>query len=149
MTAEFFFEEDDRSAWHTNAPTSCRPAISSRPGRPAGVGPDHSVQGDLRELPVAAECLDYALGTGQTTGGAWGGMPEDERQRAAVDRAELEALLHEEGLVGDAPSLDDLVLALQELAARTPSRLVGIALGDAIADPRQPNLPGTIDEYPN
>ncbi|MGH8904793.1 MAG: 4-alpha-glucanotransferase, partial [Egibacteraceae bacterium] len=39
---------------------------------------------------------------------------EDERQRAAVDRAELEALLHEEGLVGDAPSLDDLVLALQE-----------------------------------
>lgn len=74
---------------------------------------------------------------------------EDEQQRAAVDRTELEALLHEEGLVGDAPTLDELVLALQELVARTPSRLVGIALGDAIADPRQPNLPGTIDEYPN
>ena len=30
-----------------------------------------------------------------------------------------------------------------------PSRLVLAAFGDAVGDLRQPNLPGTVDEYPN
>ena len=33
--------------------------------------------------------------------------------------------------------------------ARTPSLLVATGLGDAIGDHRQPNMPGTTDEYPN
>ena len=33
--------------------------------------------------------------------------------------------------------------------ARTPSLLVATGLGDAIGDRRQPNMPGTTDEYPN
>ena len=33
--------------------------------------------------------------------------------------------------------------------AATPSRIVLVAPGDVIGDVRQPNLPGTIDEYPS
>jgi 4-alpha-glucanotransferase len=33
--------------------------------------------------------------------------------------------------------------------ARTPSRYVLAAPSDAVGDRRQPNLPGTVDEYPN
>lgn len=81
------------------------------------------------------------LGDGQTRASA--------EEQAARDRAELEALLRDEGLVTGEPSMSELVLALQRLAGRTPSRLVAIGLGDAIADPRQPNMPGTTTEYPN
>jgi 4-alpha-glucanotransferase len=77
-----------------------------------------------------------------TAAGFWSG-------KATADQMELEALLRDEDLIDGAPSVAELVLALQEFVARTPSRLVGIALADAIADPRQPNMPGTIDEYPN
>jgi 4-alpha-glucanotransferase len=31
----------------------------------------------------------------------------------------------------------------------SPSTLVLAAFGDAVGDLRQPNLPGTVDEYPN
>jgi 4-alpha-glucanotransferase len=31
----------------------------------------------------------------------------------------------------------------------SPCRLVLAAFGDAVGDLRQPNLPGTVDEYPN
>ncbi len=78
-----------------------------------------------------------------------GATQDDEQARNAHERSELRTLLHDEGLISRTPTPDELVLALQELAARTPSLLTAIALGDAIADPRQPNIPGTIDEYPN
>ena len=38
---------------------------------------------------------------------------------------------------------------MHRLLAATPSRLKLISPHDVIAEPRQPNLPGTIDEYPN
>jgi 4-alpha-glucanotransferase len=41
------------------------------------------------------------------------------------------------------------VAALNALLAQSPCRLVAVALGDVVADPRQPNQPGTTDEYPN
>jgi 4-alpha-glucanotransferase len=31
----------------------------------------------------------------------------------------------------------------------SPCRIVLAALGDAVGDLRQPNLPGTVDQYPN
>ncbi len=73
-----------------------------------------------------------------------------EAARTAADRAELVALLAAEGLVdpGEA-DLDALVRAVHAFVARTPSRLVSAALADGVGDLRQPNLPGTVDEYPN
>jgi 4-alpha-glucanotransferase len=41
------------------------------------------------------------------------------------------------------------VLALHRYIAQTPSRYVVAAPGDVIGDRRQPNVPGTVDEYPN
>ncbi|HSK98295.1 MAG TPA: hypothetical protein VK891_16830, partial [Euzebyales bacterium] len=41
------------------------------------------------------------------------------------------------------------VLAMHRFLAATPSLLVAGALWDAIGDPRQPNVPGTVDTYPN
>ena len=47
------------------------------------------------------------------------------------------------------PDEQTVALALHGMLARSPSRVVLAALGDAVGDVRQPNLPGTTDEYPN
>ena len=47
----------------------------------------------------------------------------------------------------DDPEL--VVLALYRYLGRTPSRLLGVALTDAVGDRRTQNQPGTTDEYPN
>ena len=43
----------------------------------------------------------------------------------------------------------DVPLAMHAALAAAPSLLVLAAFGDAVGDLRQPNLPGTVDEYPN
>ncbi len=75
----------------------------------------------------------------------------EEQKQADDERAELLALLRAEGLLDDGPEPDEetLVVALHRALARTPSRLVAATLWDAVGDLRQPNLPGTVDEYPN
>lgn len=76
--------------------------------------------------------------------------PVDEE--LADDRAEQAAWLDElrrVGLLGDDPDVDAVVLALYRYLARTPSRLLGLALADAVGDLRTQNQPGTTDEYPN
>ncbi|GGS56192.1 4-alpha-glucanotransferase [Actinokineospora fastidiosa] len=70
--------------------------------------------------------------------------PDAEARRARQERDDLLDLLAAEGLTDD-----DRVLALHELLARTPCDLVLAAPTDVIGDTRQPNLPGTVDEYPN
>jgi 4-alpha-glucanotransferase len=73
-----------------------------------------------------------------------------EQAKAEVDRLELIELMREQGLVaGDYPGEDQLVVALHALLARSRSRLVLISPYDVIGEVRQPNLPGTVDEYPN
>ena len=39
--------------------------------------------------------------------------------------------------------------AMHGLLAMSPCRFVAVSLADLVADPRQPNQPGTTDEYPN
>lgn len=82
--------------------------------------------------------------------------------RAAADRTELVALLRAEGLLGPHPPADDdtgdgdgdgseeeIVVAMHALLARTPCRLLLASPYDVVGELRQPNLPGTVDEYPN
>jgi 4-alpha-glucanotransferase len=76
--------------------------------------------------------------------------PIDEVRRA--DEADRRAVLDEcraLGLLADAASEQDQVEALHRLVTRTPARLVGVSLADAVGDRRTINQPGTIDEYPN
>ncbi len=76
--------------------------------------------------------------------------PDAEKARAELDRLELVELLREQGLVvGDDPGEDQLVVAMHALLARSQSRLVLISPYDVIGETRQPNLPGTVDQYPN
>ena len=70
--------------------------------------------------------------------------------QASLERAELMALLRAEGLLAtDATSEEDIVVAMHALLARTPCRLLLVSPYDAVGEIRQPNLPGTTEEYPN
>ena len=63
--------------------------------------------------------------------------------------------MRSEGLLPDAedgasePDEVAIIAAMHRLLASTPSRLKLISPYDVIAETRQPNLPGTVDEYPN
>ncbi|MDP7704756.1 4-alpha-glucanotransferase [Mycobacterium sp. TY815] len=75
-----------------------------------------------------------------------------EQASAAKERAEWLALLRSERLLpADQAEPDEatIITAMHRLLAATPSRLKLISPYDVLAEPRQPNLPGTIDEYPN
>ncbi|MGH8866495.1 MAG: 4-alpha-glucanotransferase [Actinomycetes bacterium] len=68
----------------------------------------------------------------------------DEAHRAAwVDALRLCGLLDEDA------SEQETVRALHAYLGRTPCRLLGVALPDAVGDRRPQNQPGTVDEYPN
>jgi len=76
--------------------------------------------------------------------------PVDEE--LAEDRAEQAAWVTElrrVGLLGEKPGVDETVLALYRYLGRTPSRLLGLSLADAVGEMRTQNQPGTDDEYPN
>jgi 4-alpha-glucanotransferase len=77
--------------------------------------------------------------------------PVDEE--LAADRTELAAWMAELRRVGLLEDGDDdperVVVALYRYLGRTPSRLLGVALTDAVGDRRTQNQPGTTDEYPN
>ncbi|MEV1294993.1 4-alpha-glucanotransferase [Pseudonocardia sp. NPDC049635] len=77
--------------------------------------------------------------------------PRAEEAKAGVERDELLALLAAEGLLPspDVTDEDEIVVALHGLLASAPSRLVLASFYDVLGEPRQPNLPGTLDEYPN
>jgi len=57
--------------------------------------------------------------------------------------------LLDEGLLIVPYSTDDIVVALHRFAASSPSRLLAVALPDAVGDRRAQNQPGTDQEYPN
>ncbi|MCB5169753.1 4-alpha-glucanotransferase [Streptomyces bambusae] len=79
--------------------------------------------------------------------GLLGGPAEQERAAAAADTAEWLELLAGQGF--DVRDEESAVQALYGFLLRTPARLVGIWLPDAVGDRRPQNLPGTWDQYPN
>lgn len=75
---------------------------------------------------------------------------EDELARTAAEKAELRALLLAGGdLDPDADDPAALREAMHAFLARSGSLLVAAQPADAVGDLRQPNLPGTTDEYPS
>lgn len=103
------------------------------------------------DLPTAAGWWSGATLRVQAELGLLGAGTDLDAELAAAQETheEMIALLRAEGLLGEDPDRDELVVAMHAFLARTPSLLVAAGLGDALGDPRQPNLPGTIDEYPN
>ena len=74
---------------------------------------------------------------------------EDERAVHDADVADWTALLVELGLLREGAGEREVVEALHRFLVRTPSRLLGVALPDAVGDRRPVNQPGTHQEYPN
>jgi 4-alpha-glucanotransferase len=70
----------------------------------------------------------------------------EEQARVRAECDELLRMLRKTGLL---PAGGDEVLAMHAALVASPARIVLAAFGDAVGDLRQPNLPGTIDEYPN
>ena len=78
---------------------------------------------------------------------------DEELAAAQAERAAWLAELRRVGLLTQEADVEynseETVLALHRYLGRTPSRLLGLALTDAVGDRRTQNQPGTTDEYPN
>ncbi|MGX9889063.1 4-alpha-glucanotransferase [Streptomyces sp. NPDC002276] len=82
---------------------------------------------------------------------------EEERIESATDVGEWLALLARLGLYepatggGGRPASEEEaeIHAVHRFLLRTPARMIGVWLPDAIGDRRPQNLPGTWDQYPN
>ncbi len=70
-------------------------------------------------------------------------------QQAWLAELRRRGLLGEGGEGGEGTDVDDVVRALYRYLGLTPSRLLALALPDAVGDVRTQNQPGTTDEYPN
>jgi 4-alpha-glucanotransferase len=101
------------------------------------------------DLPTAAGFLIGEQVRVRAELGQLAGPVEEERRTAEKDRASLLAALRAEGLITDAGTDAEIIVAMHEFLARTPCRFVTASLYDVLGEVRQPNLPGTMYEYPN
>ncbi len=75
---------------------------------------------------------------------------DDERAADAEQQAAVLDGLRRLGILGEhADDEESVVEALHVFLTRTPSRLAGVQLADAVGERRTQNQPGTSDEYPN
>jgi len=73
-------------------------------------------------------------------------------EELALDEAERGAwldTLRAHGVLAEGADVEETVQALHRYLTLTPSRLLNVALTDAVGDRRAQNQPGTTDEYPN
>jgi len=101
------------------------------------------------DLPTAMGFLTGEHVTVRARLGQLAGPVAEERARADADREKLLELLRDEKLLGPDATNDEIVVAMHAFLRSTPSRLVMASLYDVLDEVRQPNLPGTTDEYPN
>ena len=74
-----------------------------------------------------------------------------ERREAAAAVSAWRSMLAETGLLPAEARPDSVAMtaALYGFLARSPARLIGVSLADAVGDREPQNIPGTCDEYPN
>ncbi|OBJ82118.1 4-alpha-glucanotransferase [Mycobacterium asiaticum] len=105
------------------------------------------------DLPTAAGFLRGEHVRARADLGLLDDVPAEEAA-AARERTEWLALLRSENLLPAEASAADpdetsIIVAMHRFLAATPSRLKLISPYDVLGETRQPNLPGTVDEYPN
>lgn len=96
------------------------------------------------DLPTVAGWLTAEHVRVRAELGLLGESAEKEYEAAATERAELTDFLTAQGIPAE-----DMIEALHTLLASASSRLLLTAPADVLGERRQPNLPGTIEEYPN
>jgi len=112
--------------------------------RPADWEPETMASVTTHDLPTATGWLDAEHVRLRASLDLLDGPADEAYAAAASDRAALMDLVASEDV--DAA---DPVVALHAVIARAASRLVLSSPTDVVGERRQPNLPGTIDEYPN
>ncbi len=96
----------------------------------------------------------YLAGDHVTLRHSLGLLTRSAEEELADDRAAQQAWLAElrrVGLLGldPEPGEEEVTVALYRYLGRTPSRLLALALTDAVGERRTQNQPGTTNEYPN
>jgi 4-alpha-glucanotransferase len=99
------------------------------------------------DLPTAAGFLAAEHVRVRAELGVLAHSVEEEQERVTAEQAGLLAMLRSTGLLDRYD--DDVVQAMHGALVESPCRVILAAFGDAVGDRRQPNLPGTVDEYPN
>src|SRR3954471_3952365 len=112
--------------------------------RPGSWDPDAMASISTHDLPTVSGWLEGEHVRVRAELGLLDRGVEAEEEAAAAERQALRELLAREGIPAD-----DMVVALHTLLARAASRLVLTSPADVAGQVRQPNLPGTIDQYPN
>ncbi|MEC3974216.1 4-alpha-glucanotransferase [Amycolatopsis sp. H20-H5] len=112
--------------------------------RPGDWDPDAMASISTHDLPTVSGWLEGEHVRVRAELGLLDGPAEPEYEAAAKERAALLGLVAREGIPAGDP-----VVALHTLLASAASRLVLTSPADVVGERRQPNLPGTIDQYPN
>ncbi|HWC39187.1 MAG TPA: 4-alpha-glucanotransferase, partial [Acidimicrobiales bacterium] len=89
-----------------------------------------------------------------TVSGVWTGADLAAQRRVGLqpDAASVEAIrarVRELLGVADDASLDEVIVAAHRLLAEAPSMIVTASLEDALGVEERPNMPGTVDAWPN
>lgn len=106
---------------------------------------------DLPPTPgyLAGEHVRLRHALGLLTRSAEEEMADDAAaQRAWMDELRRAGLLPDVG-ADESPTEEQVTVALYRYLGGTPSRLLALALTDAVGEHRTQNQPGTTDEYPN
>ncbi|WP_236795092.1 4-alpha-glucanotransferase [Amycolatopsis sp. GM8] len=111
---------------------------------PAAWDPESMASITTHDLPTVAGWLDGEHVRVRAELGLLDGPPEREYASARAEREALTDFLDQQGIPHD-----DMVSALHTLLASAASRLLLTAPADVVGERRQPNLPGTVGEYPN
>jgi 4-alpha-glucanotransferase len=151
-SAVLWFERDEPDGAAPQNAAADEQAPVFRP--PAAWRADVVATVTTHDLPTAR---GYLAGEHVRVRGELGVLGRPLAEETAAWRRELDALrallqdagLIEPGLPFDEGHLADVARVLHALLCRSPARIVLAGLADAVGDLRQPNMPGTIDEYPN
>jgi 4-alpha-glucanotransferase len=135
-SAVLYFQRDYEKPGH--------PFVSTRSWEPASMA---SIS--THDLPTAAGFLRAE----NVRVRAARGLVDDvdkEYERVAAERTDLIEFLVKEGVLESPDATEDEILvAMHAVLTRARSSLLLTSPPDALGDIRQPNLPGTVDEYPN
>ncbi len=88
-----------------------------------------------------------------TIAGLWSGADEAAQRAIGLTIGDEQSRLREHlrqmlGIENNAP-VEEVIERAYRLLAESPSRIISATLEDAQAMPQRPNMPGTIDEWPN
>lgn len=119
--------------------------------RPADWRRSAAASVSTHDLPTAFGFLAGEHVRARAAAGVLARSLADEQAAASEDRGELLSLLRDSGVLetDDMDRDQCVVAAMYEALCLSPSAVVLAAPADAVGDLRQPNLPGTVDQYPN